>query len=85
MQLKEFFYGKNSDCEIFYSQDILNPKFRLPGLKKESDFTPDTNGDTHLDVYLKAVAHEILNSKPRKVRSNLYKEEREAIKELRKK
>ena len=47
MRLQEFFYGKNSDCEIFDSQDILNPKFRSRGLEKESDFTPGTNRDSH--------------------------------------
>ena len=48
-----------------------------------SDFTPDSNRDVHLDVYLKAVEHEILNSKSRRVKSNLKEEERDVIKELR--
>ena len=73
---------KNYESELCGSQNINNPKFRSRGLCKMSDFTPDSNRDVHLDVYLKAVEHEILNSKSRRVKSNL-KKERDAIKELR--
>ena len=79
MRLKEFFHGKNYESELCGSQDINNPKFRSRGLRKMSDFTPDSNKDVHLDVYLKAVEHEILNSKS--IKSD--KEERDAIEELR--
>ena len=83
MRLKEFFHGKNYESELCSSQDINNPKFRSRGFRKMSDFTPNSNRDVHLDVYLKAVEHEVLNSKSRRVKSNLKKEERGAIKELR--
>ena len=48
-----------------------------------SDFTPDSNRDVHLDVYLKPVEHAVLNSKSRRIESNLKKEERDAIKKFR--
>ena len=47
------------------------------------DFTPDSNRNVHLDLYLKAVEFEILNSKSRRFKSNPKKEERDAIEELR--
>ena len=74
---------KNYESELCGSQGINNPKSISRGLCKMSDFTPDSNRDVHLDVYLKTVEHEILNSKSRRVKSNLKKEERDAIKELR--
>ena len=80
MRLKEFFNGKNYKSELCGSQDINNPKFRLWGLRKMSDFTPDSDRVVHLDVYLKAVEHEILNSNSRRVKSNLEKKNRMQLK-----
>ena len=74
---------RNYKSELCGSQDINNPKLRSRGLRKMSDFTPDSRMDIHLDVCLKAVEYEILNSKSRRVESNLKEKERDAIKELR--
>ena len=69
MPISEFFYDDVSNHE----PNTFRPK---------SLWTPPTNRDDGLNAFLNAVKHELLTSKPTRIRDNLPKPQREALRQL---
>ena len=69
MRIKEFFHDNPSE-------NVSNP------FKPESLWTPPSDRDNALNTFLNAVEHDLLTTKPCRVRDNLPKQQRRALHQL---
>ena len=72
LQLHEYFHDNNNNS----SQDSHNP-FRV-----KSTWTPHPGRDFSLDAFSNTIEEQLLNARPTRIRDNLTKRERRALKRL---
>ena len=76
LRLHEYFYDENNNNNNNPSHDGHNP-FRV-----KSNWTPHPGRDASLDAFSNTIEEQIVNSRPTKIRDNLTKRERRALKRL---